>query len=293
MRLRDDLRRCVGFIGFGSGEDFQSVGSGFFIAYGGVQYLVTARHIAEPIGDDPFGVRVNRREKGTLTWQCDPHAGSPIWHFSEDENVDAAVMLFVPPRGRQDSDLMTLAEGLIADQTRWAEENIGVGDVCYAVGLFRLLAGRDRILPFVHTGNIGLLPGDEKIPSQSWRPTGPRTLHIEGYLVEMTSIRGLSGSPVFARPTFGLRGCELNDGREASALLANEQIYLIGLWQSAWDGDPDDTLRHEAGDFKVPVGIGVVTPIEQVVAILNSPAVVAERNAVLQKWNEDEAAKPD
>ncbi len=290
MRLRDDLRQSVCFIGFGSGDDFKSVGTGFFLGYQGLQYLVTARHIAEPIGDDPFGIRVNRRERGTLTWHCDD---PPIWRFSDDDTVDAAVMLFLPPGDVRETTCMGLAEGLIANRETMGRENIGVGDICYAVGLFRLMAGRDRILPFVHTGNIGLLPEDHRIPTRSWRNSGPKTFQTEGYLAEMTSIGGLSGSPIFARPTFGLHGVELSDGREANALVANEQIHLIGLWQGAWDGDPDDVTRHEAGDYKVPVRIGVIVPIEKVIEILESPVVKQERDAILARTRDNAVAKPD
>lgn len=109
----------------------------------------------------------------------------------------------------------------------------------------------------------------------------------------MTSLAGLSGSPIFVRPTFGMRGVELNEGREASALLTNEQVYLIGVWQGAWNGDPDDVLRHEAGDWTVPVGIGVVTPIDKLVAILESPEVVEERSRILDALRARDAAKPD
>lgn len=46
----------------------------------------------------------------------------------------------------------------------WADgHNIGIGDMCYTIGLFHLLSGKKRNLPIVHTGNIALLPEDEKI----------------------------------------------------------------------------------------------------------------------------------
>lgn len=294
MRLRDDLRKTVCFIGHGNGESFVSRGSGFFLAYGGLQYLITARHIAERIGEDPFGIRVNRPVRGTLTWQADPLGEDPpVWRFPDDDSVDVAAMLFMPKDAQRETDAGSIPEELIASADVMGRENVGVGDICYAVGLFRLMAGRDRNLPFVHTGNIGMLPGDQTIPTRSWRNTGPRTFQTEGYLAEMTSIAGLSGSPIFARPTFGLRGAQLNDGTDASALLANEQVYLIGLWQGAWDGDPDDVTRHEVGDYKVPVRIGIVIPIEKVVSLLESPALKQEREALLVRRRDNALAKPD
>jgi hypothetical protein len=46
------------------------------------------------------------------------------------------------------------------ETTEWVE----VGDICYTVGLWRLLEGKERNLPVVHTGNIARLPGEEGIP---------------------------------------------------------------------------------------------------------------------------------
>jgi hypothetical protein len=47
-----------------------------------------------------------------------------------------------------------------------------------------------------------MLPKDELIPVRDWESQDPQGRRwVEGYLVETQAISGLSGSPVFVRPT--------------------------------------------------------------------------------------------
>ena len=57
--------------------------------------------------------------------------------------------------------------------------------------------------------------------------------------MEMTNLKGLSGSPVFVRPSLVYREFKTNKG-DMSAILAREELYLLGVWQSSWDAEPDD-----------------------------------------------------
>src|SRR3954452_13261064 len=61
MRVPDDLRRCVVFIGRvdgPSGEGFKAVGTALLVRYERFGYLVTVQHIAAGFGDGPFAVRL-------------------------------------------------------------------------------------------------------------------------------------------------------------------------------------------------------------------------------------------
>ncbi len=300
VRFRDDVRECVAFIGVGVGAGFESLGTAFFIGWGGARYLVTARHVADGLEDLPFAVRVNKNgPAGVVDVTYDPaeHGKDWPWLVHDDPTVDAALMDFninwrMPD---VDADAKSIPQEMFLRTDQFDDRNAGVGDFCYVVGLFRLMRGKTRNLPFVHSGNIGLLPSDERIPVRNWRkePGAPKTIHVEGYLVEMTSLGGLSGSPVFVRPTFDFVDLPLNTGEKVTARLPQADVYVMGVWQSAWDGDPDDTLRAEVGNYKVPVRIGAVVPVQRIIEILEGPVATERRNAFIARKDAARAANPD
>lgn len=302
MRLRDDLRLCVAFICIpgDTPDDYIACGTAFFVSYKDCRYVVTCRHVAEELAEIPFEFRVNKRDgKGMIGVQYDPieHGSDWPWFLHSDPTVDIAVMQFNMSWSDDDIDgeSMCIPEELFVSSDRFDHHNIGVGDLCYTVGLFKLMKGKGRILPFVHTGNIGMLPADERIPVQNWRvgKDEPATLHVEGYLLEMMSLGGLSGAPVFVRPTFDLVDMPLNDGDVGNARLAQRDPLLLGVWQGAWTGYPDKTLQQETGNFKVPVGIGTVVPIGKLVEILEMPDPVRWRAAFRERVAAAKAAKTD
>src|SRR6266849_9789860 len=98
MRIRDDVCRCVVFIGIEDTPErggIKCCGTGFLVSYDGCRYLVTAQHIAVGIGDSPFLIRLNRHD-GT----ADNIAIDPIMHRirwvsnTDDPSVDIAVLPF-------------------------------------------------------------------------------------------------------------------------------------------------------------------------------------------------------
>jgi len=298
MRFREDIRPCVAFIGVGSESDLRILGTCFFIDYKGSRYVVTSRHIAEPLGDDPFVIRINHENgKDSIGLEIDPVGPATHksfrWHVHHDDAVDIAIMPANIGWRALGGDAMTIPEEMFATEENLGDAMIGVGDVCYAVGLFHVMAGRTRNLPFVHTGNIGLMPGDERIPVKNWRkgPAEPPTLYLDGYLCEMTSLEGLSGSPVFVRPSMDISGMPIAGKHVVRVAYAD--IKLMGVWQSAWSGEPDDILEAQANGAKVPVGVGSVAPIERLVEILELPAVMEVREDFLKRKREAKASKPD
>ena len=70
MRLDDDLRKTVVFFGLeddtpGKGG-ISCVGTGFLLGYDTCGYLVTAKHLAQGLGDNPFLVRVNTKDGNSV-----------------------------------------------------------------------------------------------------------------------------------------------------------------------------------------------------------------------------------
>ena len=75
MAIAEDARKSVVFIGHGEDENFVSVGTGFFIQHKSAIYIVTARHIVEGLGNDPYAFRFNKSDGGSTTL-------SPTWTWS-------------------------------------------------------------------------------------------------------------------------------------------------------------------------------------------------------------------
>ena len=140
------------------------------------------------LGEFPFVVRTNLVNGGAVNIFGDQIE----WFYHPDENVDLAVIPFVLHKAKYDA--LYLPEMMIKSV---GEYNIGIGDVCYTIGLFRLLYGSQKNLPVVHTGNIAMVPEDEKIPVEDWdNPYSnvKKSKYIEGYLIGAQSLAGLSGA---------------------------------------------------------------------------------------------------
>jgi hypothetical protein len=119
---------------------------------------------------------------------------------------------------------------------------------------------------------------------------GRKTILTRAYLIESQSLSGLSGAPVFVRASNHHVSDELiksNPGvspDEMGDAVAMWHINLIGIWQGAWDAPPTDVLGVERGkDIRVPVGMGVVTPIDYVHYILENDDLTAMRERALQR----------
>ena len=240
MRIEDTVRETVVFLGFEDNSPqsggIKCVGTAFLLGYKRAGYLITAKHVAKVFGDKPFLIRINKKDGTSQNIPAD----EVIWHYHPDDNVDIAAIPFEVPNPINDRwfDATYFAEEMILTDEIRNNVFIGIGDICYTVGLFRFLAGTKRNLPIVHTGNIALVPSDEKIPVIDWDdPKEKKVRYIEGYLVESQSIAGLSGSPVLVRFTIDIPVVTPN-GMTLRARVPSFQLFLIGLWQGAWKAPP-------------------------------------------------------
>lgn len=133
-------------------------------------YLVTAKHVAKPLLNAPFLIRVNIIDGTAQNRHTDEEVE---WYSHPDSDVDLAVSPFNYDFTGCDvkaipSDI--IASGEVAD-ANW----VGSGDATYTVGLFSLLQGEKRNLPVVHSGSIALMPSDETVPVRDWdTPNGVR-----------------------------------------------------------------------------------------------------------------------
>jgi len=277
VHLGQNILRTVVFLGYtdpSSPTGFKCAGTGFLVHHETEGYLLTAKHIADNLGADPFQVRLNANG-GAFALPMD----NVKWATHTDKFVDLAA---VPLRlsGQHGFE----AEYLKADETvlttkRLELEDINVGDLAYTVGLFHFVHGQSRNLPIVYSGNVSLMPPPgEKIPMGDGKGG---TEWVEAILVESGAIDGASGSPVFVRGAITWPDLETVSGKR-SALLSETKIYLLGLLQGAWLLPPDDPLRMtvqaKVGDV-VPVGFGVVVPGQKIMELLDGAELRARRTA--------------
>jgi hypothetical protein len=121
------------------------------LRYGDFPYLVTARHVAEFVGSDPFLLRVNRIAGGADNLAID----DATWHYDADSNVDVAVLPILGLIKEYRHSVRFIDD---AKESWWANKawkyGVGIGDLCYTIGLFRVFSGKEQNLPVVHFGTI-------------------------------------------------------------------------------------------------------------------------------------------
>jgi len=294
VRLDDDARKCVVFFGVPSAEgDSEGVdyrGTGFLVQHrdGDFRfcYLVTAKHVARNLETGGVLLRANTKDGGAQRIMID----EARWRYHDDSTVDVAVTPFRLP---EYFDCLYFDSSYFLTQEKKESKNIGVGDLAQIVGLFRLVSGEQRNLPIVHNGHISLFPDDEKIPIRD--RTTNEIVMTECYLVEAQTLEGLSGSPVFARRSFRVGVKEPRDGSELKAWV-HGSVWLLGLWQGAWDARPGDLLAKDkglSGQVRVPVGMGIVVPAFKIKDVLESEELREQRRKALEARHADRAAELD
>jgi hypothetical protein len=297
MRIADDMRRCVVFIGIADNTEPSGIrcfGTGFLQAYKGCRYLVTAQHIAVGIGDDPYLIRFNKLDGTSGNVSVDPLLDRVSWYANtNDPDVDLAVMPFQYDWRVYGYDALLVPEDCLASDEVVRHNAIGTGDSCYTIGLFRLLSGNKRNLPIVYTGTIAMMASDERVPVQDWMSPNKRR-YIEAHLVESQSLKGLSGFPCFVEPTHDFIGLPVDQGGTVNARFGRADLRLLGVWQSSWDALPDEVLAVEQGmALRVPVGMGLVVPAQKLIDLLELPEIKVQRQAIRERLEREQIAKPD
>lgn len=278
VRVSEEARKCSVFLGWSAAtaenpENITPVGTGFLVYSGdsgddGV-YLVTAAHVARSLGENPFVIRFNDKSgAGRLD-----HIDQADWKYPSDGTIDVAILRYAPPDW---ADTVALPASEFMNDERLSHYEVGPGDVTFLVGLFHLHAGKRQNLITVHTGNISLMPTEEKIPTTDGDLVG------NVYLIEMQSLNGASGSPVYIRPTNEFCGID-NKYKIESIFHAEGRDYLLGVWVAAWPGKPDKILagaKDMQKDVWIPVGMGLVVPASSLRQLLDRQDICDERNKI-------------
>lgn len=271
MQVPDTLRKCVCFVTI-RGDEYNYCGSAFIVAVplfddvddDAAVYFITARHCLETNDDtvrEPH-LRLNTHGGGSAEIQA------PLDRWLVHPTADVAVLPLAPDRAIYDY-LYYPAHGGATEEFR-REHHVGPGEELLITGLLIDHPGESRIMPIVRVGNIAAIPEDPVELS-----TGPD--HV--VLAEVRSIGGLSGSPAFVHLPDWRRDEEGRLGQLADGRGLAGQNYLLGLVHGFYRIDDNDPDGITAGiDGQVSGGISVIIPIERVLDIIDSPALVEQRD---------------
>jgi hypothetical protein len=266
MRIPDLVRRCVCFLCTESTVANEQKllhfgGTAFLISLPSERagfdfiYLVTAKHCITEAGNRTLKARFNLKSGGSIVVDL-----NGVWFKHPDPSIDIAVMQMSPPDG---IEVGYLPWDMFDNANVPADPAIGIGDDVLAVGLFTQHTGRSRNIPIVRSGIIAAMP-EEKIIDRKYG------VDYDAYLVELRSIGGLSGSPVFVylAPSVLVD----KDGKCRGIRVKEPSLYLLGLIRGHWDIKATEPATDFGGDIsdKLNVGIATVTPVYGLMEILMS-----------------------
>lgn len=287
MRVPEDFKQSVAFFGIRRNDGtFRANATGFFVSVEpDYVYLVTARHVTEHFHEDMYIMRTNPKPYvRSLEWYT--HRDMEMnkinhWYIHTDESVDIAVASLASLSPRllaqrtipenmfflHNNQLITFTpdEAQIALHNALTQQpnstppekpsTINIGDETSTVGLYSLVPGRNDNVPVIRIGNIAMMPGEPIRCADD--------IERELYLIEMRSIAGLSGSPVFALSPI------------------TNTFFLIGMIHGHHTIKESETTLH--------TGMALVTPIKRLQEILYQPKLVELRQE--QEAERQEAMK--
>ncbi len=270
MRVAFDLLSCVGFICTGDAKSLNVHGTAFILEHDGMLYLVTAKHVSVGLNDCPHLVRFNDQDGRSGAFHIDPQNDDPnfVWFSHPEVSVDIAVMPFPWDLANQGVVAVALRSSALVKRVTDAASEAGCGDMCHVIGLFNHHTGKARNIAVVHTGHIAAMADSKELIDVS---RNGQVIEIEGYLIEISNLKGLSGAPVFVRQGLELTVPTNDDGGERIITTHTPDLRLLGVWSDSWD----KPLAY-AGD-RIPVGMGIVAPASRLLELLNSNSVAENR----------------
>jgi hypothetical protein len=273
MRVPDQVRDCCCFIYVNIGAKHKLGGTGFFIGEKVVEdgpehirfvYLVTAKHIIDKIKEaspkPTMGMRLN--VVGGDAVDVDIPIEGWLYHPT-DTSVDAAIIPVAHLKGLEIVSL-PIPEMTLTDE-RIKQYRIGIGDEVCITGLFYKHYGSKRNSPILRTGNIAMMTG-ERIKAKKFGD-------IDAYLIELRSIGGLSGSPVFVHTQQDTK----------------HTLLWMGLIHGHWEIE-EDTIDVANDSSKKPdkeplnVGIGIVVPANKILEITKREELIKAKEAARKEF---------
>lgn len=286
MRVPDIIKDCVCFVCYRrkGGHGIAFGGTAVFLAYSEMDihrrlgYTVTAWHVINGIIEDSSDGKVLLRVN-TLDDSFDfVETDNKDWlRHPTDTSVDVAVLGATPTTHKYivqpyDASLLLTPETAIA-------ENIGIGDEVFITGLFRQPADK-RNFPILRQGTIAMMP-EALIPTKKFGS-------VEAFLVEVRSLGGLSGSPVFVYLS--------NIRRTRKAHRFEAIAYVLGIVHGHYEYDlpqPDELIEDAAQVQQINRGIALVVPADKIIETLNHPRLVEMREKNVRDNDDDDLPVED
>jgi hypothetical protein len=206
------------------------------------------------------------------------------FHPTEEKSVDVAVMPF---EFDDSMDIKPIPKSMFLTDSGIDEYYLGQGDEVTITGLFTLLSGDQKNIPIVRRGSVAMLPEDK---IRKVNMGGGKSADIEGYLIEVRSVGGLSGSPIFVQSPIGynmnVHG-RSGERRDIRAQLLGD-YSLLGLAHGHWEIPPEAKGKvvfptAKKGEDSINLGIAIVVPAKKILEVLDHPELAAKR-----KQREDE-----
>jgi len=281
MRVPDVVLQCVCLLCVKDSGRYYYGGTGFFVSIPSEKYpkssyvyIVTAKHCIEKAKQ--YGNLYLRLNK--LDGKADFIEIRREWYYPDNESSDAVVLPW--PSFRHIFQYKHLVRNMFVTDEIIKEQGIGVGDEIFITGLFTQRSGNQLNIPIVRSGVISAMPDEPLEDPESGS-------EYYAYLAELRSIGGLSGSPVFVflGPARAYKG----------KISMSSKIYLLGLVRGHWDiKDKEQPLDFTHDELKVVnMGIGVITPIQDVAKILDSKELVKARRKIDKEQSESKATTED
>lgn len=220
LRVAPDTLSTVAFIGIeGDGGLFTPIGTASFV-YRNIGefafvFAMTASHVVDNLTEDSqakLAIRVNRKD-GAPADVIRLSAADRISHPVRANDI-SLFPIQIDPAVFEFSALEISRERLTAN--REGTSGTMAGDHVCAVGLYTSHHGQLSNIPVLRTGNIAAMPKEPL-----WTPRG----FLEAYLIDLRTIAGLSGSPVF-QTTLPVR---IKDGQPEFRRNDNPNCSLIGM----------------------------------------------------------------
>lgn len=249
-------------------------------------YLVTAKHVIDKVDQlvtegkalDFLWVRGNNGH-GLVAEVKIPRSA---WKFHpSDATVDVAAVAWGPEHANG-LLIRSCQHGNCATSTIIGKYGIGPGDPVFVPGLYGKHSGKRAIDAIVRCGTVAMMPTE---PVRGGDIHG-HEIYMNGHLIELRSISGLSGSPVFVHAT-GLRRLRGIPGMpEVGTLSHAAPTYLFGLIHGHWDE------KSESRE-KINTGISIVVPVDKIIEVIYQEAFVDERRKKASKREREGAATVD
>jgi hypothetical protein len=269
MRLPDRILNTAFLLGF-KRETPHYAGTGFVVSVPGAHgnshlYILTAKRVAEKMERFPIIMGFNYKDGSKALLEADDvHWYS---HPTEASAVDAAVTPFAPAQ-RDLLDLEPIPEYLFASSERMREASIGVGDEIAATGVFTRFSYEDRHLPIVRIGHLAMLPALH-IPVKNFES-------MEAYVAE---IEGLSGSPIWVRPTAYCNAAQKDGGEENPPI----PMIFLGLLHGRWEVSKRAMEGQNTPYTENMIsGMSIIVPAHKILEVINQ-----EELATMRKKNDE------